>query len=49
MGLVFVLGTIVSLGLSLTMKQITGPLGNLRFVIVGLVANFVIPPIFVSS
>ena len=46
MGLVFVLGTIVSMGLSLTRKQITGPLGNLRFVIVGLLANFVIPPIF---
>ena len=46
MGLVFVLGTIVSMGLSLTMKQITGPLRNVRFVIVGLVANFVIPPVF---
>ena len=44
MGLVFVLGTIISMGLSLTMKQITGPLRNVRFIIIGLVANFVIPP-----
>jgi predicted Na+-dependent transporter len=46
MGLVFVLGTIVSMGLSLTVKQITGPLRNGRFVIMALLANFVVPPIF---
>ncbi len=46
MGLVFVLGTIISMGLSLTMKEITGPLRNGRFVIVAMVANFIIPPIF---
>ena len=45
MGLVFVLGTIVSMGLSLTMKQITGPLRDVRFVIIALLANFVVPPI----
>jgi len=45
MGLVFVLGTIASMGLSLTMQQITGPLRNVRFVIVALLANFVIPPL----
>ena len=45
MGLVFVLGTIVSMGLSLTMKQITGPLRDVRFVIMALLANFVVPPI----
>lgn len=45
MGLVFVLGTIVSMGLSLTMAQITGPLRSARFVIVALLANFVVPPI----
>jgi predicted Na+-dependent transporter len=45
MGLVFVLGTICSMGLSLTIKQITGPLRNARFVIIALLANFVIPPI----
>ena len=45
MGLVFVLGTIISMGLSLTMSQITGPLRNGRFVIMALLANFVAPPI----
>jgi BASS family bile acid:Na+ symporter len=47
MGLVFVLGTIISMGLSLTMAQITGPLRNVRFVVMALLANFVIPPIAV--
>ena len=45
MGLVFVLGTIISMGLSLTIAQITGPLRNIRFVIIALLANFVVPPI----
>jgi BASS family bile acid:Na+ symporter len=45
MGLVFVLGTICSMGLSLTIAQITGPLRNARFVIIALLANFVVPPI----
>ena len=45
MGLVFVLGTICSMGLSLTIAQITGPLRNVRFVIVALLAKFVVPPI----
>jgi predicted Na+-dependent transporter len=45
MGLVFVLGTICSMGLSLTMKQITGPLRDARFVVIALLANFVIPPV----
>ena len=45
MGLVFVLGTICSMGLSLTIKQITGPLRDARFVIIALLANFVVPPI----
>jgi predicted Na+-dependent transporter len=44
-GLVFVLGTIISMGLSLTIAQITGPLRNARFVIMALLANFVVPPI----
>ena len=45
-GLVFVLGTIVSMGLSLTIKQITGPLRNARFVIVGLTGKlYRSPPI----
>ena len=45
MSLVFVLGTMASMGLSLTIAQITGPLRNVRFVIVALLANFVVPPI----
>jgi len=45
MGLVFVLGTVISMGLSLTMIQITGPLRNVRFVIMALLANFVVVPI----
>jgi len=45
MGLVFVLGTIISMGLSLTTAQITGPLRNTRFVVVALLANFIVPPI----
>jgi len=45
MGLVFVLGTIISMGLSLTMKQIVGPLRNARFVVIALLANFVVVPI----
>jgi len=45
MGLVFVLGTIISMGLSLTMKQITGPFRDVRFVIMALLTNFVVPPI----
>lgn len=45
MGLVFVLGTIASMGLSLTIKQITGPLRNWRFLLMAVLANFVIAPI----
>ena len=45
MSLVFVLGTMASMGLSLTMQQITGPLRNTRFVVVALAANFIVPPI----
>ena len=45
MSLVFVLGTMASMGLSLTIAQITGPLRNARFVIMALLANFLVPPI----
>jgi predicted Na+-dependent transporter len=45
MGLVFVLGTIISMGLGLTMAQITGPLRKVSFVIMALLANFVVAPI----
>jgi predicted Na+-dependent transporter len=44
MSLVFVLGTMVSMGLSLTLEQITAPLRNVRFVIMALLANFVLVP-----
>ena len=43
--LVFVIGSMFSLGLSLTMKQIIDPLRNARLVILALVANFVLVPI----
>jgi predicted Na+-dependent transporter len=44
MSLVFVLGTMISMGLSLTLEQVTAPLRNARFVIMALVANFVLIP-----
>jgi BASS family bile acid:Na+ symporter len=43
--LVFVIGSMFSLGLSLTMQQILDPLKNARMVILALVANFVLVPI----
>ncbi len=43
--LVFVIGSMFSLGLSLTMKQILDPLKNLRMVVLALVANFILVPI----
>ena len=43
--LVFVIASMFSLGLSLTMKQIINPLRNARMVILALVANFIIVPI----
>jgi BASS family bile acid:Na+ symporter len=43
--LVFVIGSMFSLGLSLTMGQILDPLKNTRMVILALFANFVIVPI----
>jgi len=44
MALVFVLGTMISMGLNLTVAQVTGPLRNMRFVIMALVINFLILP-----
>lgn len=43
--LVFVIGSMFSLGLSLTMQQIIEPLKNARRVILALVGNFVLVPI----
>lgn len=44
MALIFVLGTMISMGLNLTVAQVTGPLRNMRFVIMALVINFLIVP-----
>ena len=43
--LVFVIGSMFSLGLSLTMQQIIQPLKNTRMVLLGLVANFILVPL----
>ena len=43
--LVFVIGSMMSLGLSLKMRQIIEPLRNVRLVILALVANFILVPI----
>lgn len=40
----FVVGSMLSLGLSLTVAQIIEPLKNVRFVVMALVANFVLVP-----
>ena len=43
--LVFVITSMLAMGLSLTMKQIIDPLRNVRLVIMALVANFVLVPL----
>lgn len=43
--LVFVLSSMVAMGLGLTIQQITGPLRNVRVVVLALVANFVLMPL----
>jgi BASS family bile acid:Na+ symporter len=43
--LVFVIGSMASMGLSLKMKQIIEPLKNVKLVVLALVANFVLIPI----
>jgi predicted Na+-dependent transporter len=43
--LVFVISSMFSMGLSLTIKQIVEPLKNARLVILALVANFILVPI----
>lgn len=47
--LVFVLASMLSLGLSLRVRQILDPLKNFRLVVLGLVANFVIAPLVAWS
>jgi predicted Na+-dependent transporter len=44
--LVFVISNMLSLGLSLTTKQIIDPLRNVRLVALALVANFILVPVF---
>jgi BASS family bile acid:Na+ symporter len=41
---VFIISTMLSTGLSLTIRQIVQPLKNVRFVVLSIVANFVIVP-----
>ncbi|NIM93408.1 MAG: hypothetical protein GTO18_06820 [Anaerolineales bacterium] len=43
--LVFVISSMLSMGLSLTIKQIIEPLKNTRLVILALIANFILVPI----
>jgi predicted Na+-dependent transporter len=45
MSLIFVLSTMVSMGLSLTIAQVLEPLRNTRFVIMALLASFVVVPV----
>ena len=45
MTLVFVVGSMVSMGLSLTPAEITAPLANLRTVALALAASFVVAPL----
>jgi len=44
--LLFVVGSMVSMGLNLTIRQILQPLGNLRLVTLTLAANFLAVPLF---
>lgn len=44
--LVFVISSMLSMGLSLTTKQIIDPLRNVRLVALALVANFILMPVF---
>ena len=46
--LVFVVSSMLAMGLSLTIQQIIEPLKNVRMVLVALVVNFVAVPLLVS-
>ncbi len=48
-GLVFVVGSMLAMGLSLTVAQIIQPLKNTRLVILALVANFILVPALVIA
>ena len=43
--LVFVITSMLAMGLNLTVKQIVEPLRNTRLVILALIANFILVPI----
>jgi BASS family bile acid:Na+ symporter len=43
--LVFVIGSMTSMGLSLKLPQIMSPLKNVKLVVLALVANFIVVPI----
>ncbi len=45
--LVFVVGSMIRMGLSLTLRHILEPLKNKRLVVLSLIANFVLVPLFV--
>ena len=45
-GLLFIVTSMLAMGMSLTMAQIVGPLKNARLVILALVANFVLVPLW---
>ena len=42
--LLFVLSTMISMGLGLTVREILRPLRNARFVIISLAVNFIVVP-----
>ena len=44
-GLLFVVTSMLAMGLNLTMAQIVQPLKNVRLVILALLANFVLVPL----
>ncbi len=45
--LVFVVGSMVAMGLGLTVKQIIEPLKDIKLVVLSLIANFILVPLFV--
>lgn len=47
--LVFVAGSMITLGLGLTVSQIVEPFKNIKMVLLALVSNFVIVPLFAFS
>jgi hypothetical protein len=49
LGLLFVVTSMLAMGLSLTIPQIIQPLKNVRLVILALLANFVLVPLLACS